>query len=585
MKPLSAATTAALLLIALTPALRAQPAPAEAAAPPAAAPTADAQSGAARPAGAQPSATQPSAPDVADVFGETLDVQLVTVPFTAVDRQGQPVYDLRRDEVELWLDGQRIDFDYFDRYGAGQPVALAGERQAGAPEATARPTALARSVFFLFDVTFSTPRGLVANRDAATRLVAALPESDRMYLIVYASQTGLQQKLGPLAADAPGKQRIAEAIAALQPNVDRVRKHAYMPSFPDVDCDRCISADNMVDAYRYSQEGEKTNYQAVAADLADSLEFFATFLRQLQGPKLVLYLTQGIDTTLYNNGLPNRFPPIRTAFERPLRALGESGAMLLYVNGLVGTDADLDEDTRFVLDADAILVNDLPTGETTLQEMSEVSGGKVVQHPNTETLKDRIVDWTSAYYEVGFQTAGRRYTASPQATIRVTRPGVEVWSPKWAKTRRDYRQLDAKEKRFLIADLVLHGPQAQAAREVSQTSFFRLDGSFDGKLAAGERALTFAAQWPQQLRLKALELYSVVLAPGENLLDAQMVAFHQGIVSPSGATTKLDVSVPGDGRYVWGIVAVDAADSSFYLRRMLVEPDGSDPASVSATGR
>lgn len=551
------------------------------------------------PAGAQetPPGTSPSQAPPAPLpptFEEVLEVELITVPFYATDKAGEPVYDLRPEEVELWLDGQRVEFDYFDRYGADEPVTMEGSR----PIAGERllPPTLPRHVFLLFDLAFTLPRGLPPSREAARRLVADLPESDWIYLLTYHTQSGFQQLLGPVAADAEGKRQVMERVADLKPNVERVRRWSDLPNLRSANCNRCFFADNLADAYIDTNKSEKASYAAEARALADSLEYFASFLGQLRGPKMLLYFSQGIDSNLYINGIRGsqssgaragmgaRLAPIYQDFERPLQALGKTGTLVMFINTAVNF-ADWEEDTPVAIDPDAVLVNDLATGESALQMMSETSGGKVFQHTNLETLTDRIVDFTSAYYEVGFHATGRRFEASPRVTLTVRRPGVEIWVPKWAKTRRPYSELDSKEKRFLIADLILHGPQARAVREVSPTTFFRLDGSFGGQIAGGERALTFAARWPQHLQARAVELYSVVLAPGESLLDAQIVAYREGLYSPSGGSSTLDVSVPDQGRYVWGIVAVEASEGTFYLRRMMVEPEAAARQTAAAPGR
>jgi len=532
-----------------------------------------------RPEGEAPPAP-PTAP--ADSFAEILDVELVTVPFYAVDRDGAPVYDLEPSEIELWMDGERMDLDFFDRYGAAESVAISGEaREASDPEHLL-PLATPRHVFLLFDLAFSTPRGLEAGKRTAEQLLGLLPESDWLYLLTYHTQQGFEQKLGPLAADAAGKAAVAERFIELRPNVERIRLQSQVP--PIARGKR--EAGNVDAAYIDMHATEKAGYRAEAYALADSLESFSTFLRQVQGPKLLLYFTQGIDSQLYLQGLEGRFPPIRLRFDPVMETLGETGTMLLFVNAEVHTEAGVDELTTFDHEADATFVNSLPRGENALARMAEVSGGLVLAHSNTRVLRDRIVEWTSAYYEVGYYPRdGRSPERSAQPEIRLGRPGVEVWSPKFVKTRRRYEELSDREKQFIIADLVLRGPRGQAAREVGSSHFYRLDGHFGGQIEESTRKLTFEALWPAQLRFKALELYSVVIAPGEGLLDGRLLYFDGQLVSPSTDHTTLDVAVPAGGEIVWGIVAVEPVSRALYVRRMMVRPDPSgNPAPVGETG-
>ena len=156
----------------------------------------------------------------------------------------------------------------------------------------------------------------------------------------------------------------------------------------------------------------------------------AVFLRQVRGPKLVLLFSQGVESALFEEGEGDRVSPLRSRYDRTMKALGESGAMTLFVNGVTHTEAGFEETTEFHHEAEAQLVNNLGRGDSALAEMAQASGGKVLAHTNLETLSERLISWVSAYYEVGYYPpAGLPQGASPAVELRVIRPGVEIWSP------------------------------------------------------------------------------------------------------------------------------------------------------------
>src|SRR3954453_1124486 len=97
------------------------------------------------------------------VAGETVNVEVKIVPFYAVDAKGNPVYDLRPDEIELRVGGVVVPIDSFD------PYAIAFGRSA-APASPLAP-ALARTVYFLFDTTFSSPTGFKTDQRLAARMI------------------------------------------------------------------------------------------------------------------------------------------------------------------------------------------------------------------------------------------------------------------------------------------------------------------------------------------------------------------------------------------------------------------------------
>lgn len=79
--------------------------------------------------GAKPAEEPPAAR-----FGETVEVRVVNVEVFVSDRQGRPVTDLRRDEVELFEDGRAVAITHFYASAAG---ARAGAEPSPEPSTTA----------------------------------------------------------------------------------------------------------------------------------------------------------------------------------------------------------------------------------------------------------------------------------------------------------------------------------------------------------------------------------------------------------------------------------------------------------------
>lgn len=508
-------------------------------------------------------AQAPEGPDPAS-FSESIEVELVTVPFYAVDAGGDPVYDLKPEEVELRLDGKPVPLDVFDRYGAAEPVFLAP--RGGMADGGERPLSAStpRHVFLLFDLAFSTPRGAIASRQLAGRLIAGLPETDWMYLLSYHTQRGFEQHLGPVPANEQGRKRVGEGIAAFTPNVERIRLQEDLQPIA-----RGKREGGGLDAtYIEAHAADKAAYRAEAMALAGALESFAVFLQQMKGPKLVLYFSQGIDTQMYLQGLEDRLRPLQRDFEPVMRKLGETGAMLLFLNAEAHTEAAIEEDTEFHHEADAVFVNSLARGESTLADLARVSGGKVLAHTNLQKLATRVSDWTAAYYEVGYYPPPSPGKAgAPEVALVVRRPGVEVWTPRWARAKRPFSELSRREKQFVLADLVLHGPQSGAAREVTTSLYQRLEGRFAGGAEADARRVSFEIDWPPEVRLRAIEVYSVLLDTSGSEEDAKLLALHGGPLSPSGSSSTLSVVLPERGKVVWGVVAVEPVSGAIFLRR------------------
>ncbi len=62
----------------------------------------------------------------------------------------------------------------------------------------------------------------------------------------------------------------------------------------------------------------------------------------------------------------------------------------------------------------------------------------------------------------------------------------------------------------------------------------------------------------------------------------KVVSLRRGAFTPTTPSSRLDVRVPTEGQFLWGVVAVDVTDSVLYLRRMAAQPPAASTASGSA---
>ncbi len=504
-----------------------------------------------------------------------IDVELKIVPFYAVDAEGRPVFDLRREEVELRVDGAAVAVESFDRYSTAGPTASpAAERPREGSAAPAAP-AVARHVFFLFDVAFSSPRGLLASSEVAKGYLDQLPAIDRLYLLLHDRRTGLKQVLGPIAANDKGKEKVLKRLRELRPDVQGLNTNAgggLPPSIIGAASSRGRNKDvfippsqdsAMTDAIR---SGGRAEYESVALTFADSLEALAAELRRLPGPKLLLTFTQGLDPGIYfegnSHGLQTgragirvdsrQFSALETRFRKPLQALADSGAMNLFVN--------LDR---------PLTVGD---GDRALRHIASSAGGLYVESRSAKDVKDRVASSTAAYYEAGFLPAGSLLEAGRAGVeVVVNRPGVKVWSASAVRTRERYAVLSEHEKRLLVIDLVQGGPEAQRSRGPVRLDLHDLSGKVQGRVEPKRRHVRFEAAWPADLAGKKVDLYTVVLAEPRKGAPIEILLYDQKERAAVADLPAVETAIEGHNGFVWGLVAVESGTERAWFRRLLVQ--------------
>ncbi len=440
-----------------------------------------------------------------------------------------------------------------------------------APQSPTAVPALPRHVFLFFDLAFSLPRGVVAAKKVASGLIDGFPASDQLYLVTFDSQHGMDQQLGPVR-DRVGRHVLRERIEGLQPNVERLRRRVDLPSVAGVG----VKSDGglMADTYTAGHNLALGEYAAQGAALADSLRSFATFLRQLPGPKVLLFFSQGIDSDIYGGQYAashgrDRHGNLRSAFEPALRGLAETGAMLLFVDPVVGFDAN-DRVEGVGFDAEAHWVNDAPTGAGSLQLMSETSGGVVVRDPNLDTMGARLDGWLRSRYELGVYLPPGEQKGQVAADIRVNRPGVRAWTASWLQRPRTVGDMTPAERAFLAVMLVMSSDARAALRNVAAPPLVPLQGVPSSSLQGDALSLRFQPdEWGADMLLRGLELHSVVVAPGD---PPKVVALEHRMLTPTLAREAVEAHAASAPDLVWGLVAFDLGSGKILFGRYPVSP-------------
>jgi hypothetical protein len=509
---------------------------------------------AATPPGARQPTTPPPPPSAG---GETVEVNIRIVPFCAVDAAGKPIADLRQDEVELRVGGRPVTIDTLDRTAAA-PAAVPGTDSKRSPAPPAPP----RTVIFLLDSAFTSPAGVHNARLVAEKLLREIPEAQHLSLYFHSAAHGLEQKVASVAADHRGKRQFLDALGRLAPEVDRINTG----STPELGYSMATGGKGgsqlmgMVNAVETTARSE---YAGVARELAGALDFMAAELRHLRGPKLFLVFWQGMDSDLFFQGDMGRNPasggayvvggqrygPLMTHFTAPLRAIGDSGAMTVFVNASapqgVGSDA-----------------------EGPIRQMAQTAGAFYAGGADAEGVAARVAATTAACYEAGFYLRGRTTAAREPVEVAVKRPAAKTWAPAALRLRDTWETLTATEKKLLVLDLAAGGPQAQ--RGPVQLNVEQLDGTVqshpEGK---GGRRLRYQAAWPAALAGKELDLYNVALArPAGGEKTPRLLKFDLHEKAGTGAADPLEVDLGKSDRLIWAIVAVEPASGRAWYRRL-----------------
>jgi len=504
-------------------------------------------------------------------IGDTVNVEIKIVPFYAVDEQGRPVLDLKQDEIEVRIDGKPVAVDTFDAFaktGGATTISNAGSPEAPAPVPVQAQKPARRHVVLFFDMAFSNPRGFESGRKFAEKMVRESPAEDLLYLVTHDFQSGLKQRLGPLAANEKGKSQLLAGLEKLKPEAGFLDAHANWgvglisrgARRNGIPQDQNSAINNAV------QMNSQSQLEGTARSLAESMQALADQFQRIKEPKLMVFLSQGIDRTLYWEGsdaglqfssgahgnlVKNyQYRGLHSLYEKPLQEIAETGTLSLFVN-----------------------LDDKSYGAggglgSSMQHMARMSGGLYLGDVDPAVTNQRAANATGAYYEAGFYLgdAGIR-PARAKVEVLVRRPGVRTWSAGTIKTRETWRGLSEDARRLLIVDLVEGDAEAQRARSAVRLDLHNLPGNVLGRSTAGKTLLSYEVGWPKELAGRKIDLYNVVIEPTRQAGSPKILRFEKEGTSVDGTPRNVDVEVPEKATFVWGIVAVEPATGRTWYRR------------------
>jgi len=242
-------------------------------------------------------------------FGDAVEVTIVEVPVTVVDRAGNPVRNLTKEDFEITDDGKRVPIEYFDVVDIAR--LSAAEPRLDAP----LPPVATRHFLLLFDLANSDPITLGRAREAAKQFVTSqMGELDLAAVATFSTEAG--SKL--LTSFTKNRALLADAIETLgHPRYFKVGDPLMISAFrveaTGGASNPALAAREGVDA-ALAELAEDQNRAATRLSDAEmknrlkiQMESFGNIARvldRLPGQKQVILLSEGFDARLVQGREP-----------------------------------------------------------------------------------------------------------------------------------------------------------------------------------------------------------------------------------------------------------------------------------------
>ena len=362
-----------------------------------------------------PLAVRPLASQETPVF--TSEVSVVAVPVFVTDKAGRAVAGLTAADFELEDQGKKVPLVAF--------LAVDATGKAPGAEAGTLLQASARRQFlFLFDLTFSTPTGIMRARDAAISLVRQNLAPSDLAAVATFSQRGVQI----LVTFTPDRGQVERAITTLGLVETQAASRdplsiaydlgvpRYGPGIGPVPNDEMSG--QLIEMARLMSRGDQIQYRQRVEGFLANLEQLVQTLDAVRGRKQVILLSAGFDSTVVGGAsgqetkdaseavVSGRIWEVQT--DRYFGDAAARSSLDKLFKSVAATDSVIHTVDATGLSAGAGVAEALPQpvgrGRDTLAELALNTGGRFVGDSND--LKAGLVDLLEAsrhYYVLAFE--------------------------------------------------------------------------------------------------------------------------------------------------------------------------------------
>jgi hypothetical protein len=434
-----------------------------------------------------------------------VDVKLI--PIFAVDDDGSPVYDLKKQDLEFYVNGKPTEILHLKPYDFGK----AGKGKKGKEMLQKEPD---RVIIIIVDQVFNGWKGIRRAKEIAAGIVKKASAGDFFIILTNTPSGGLRYIAGP---DNNTKKLLAK-IDSLQQlpsqRLDNLYSSLGLPDVNDIQSGRTSEVDVIMnrdwnretsrDVFGLTGEpgiiAEKLQYNADVQRLSYALSQFKYALRTIEKPKIVFLVSRGAARRSFTKSFDAKDLTQQVSFDIFLfnyfktisKAVNEGGSVLYTVN------------SQKIIES----IDRGESGEVSLEEMARGSGGEYFSGTDPVELANQLTRTLSAYYELVF-TPEKEMGQGMQITIKCKRPGINVHSVKHSEIERPYHTMSTVQKKLFALNVVNGGNWSRMVAKIEKAKFKNIK-----KEKTGDNIIyTKLVKLPESLKNHEVDIFSIQKDP------------------------------------------------------------------------
>lgn len=414
-----------------------------------------------------------------------VEVVLIEIPLYVVDKEGNPVEDLKPEEVTLHENGKKQEISHFVLVQNDSPEIAT---------ITRKYPAARRQILLFFDFAFSTPAGIIRAREACLDFIKEkiLP-TDLVGVASYSGIGGLKilshfssdrehlfdivNTLGLLES----KQRITGPVGFTFPRIDQ-------PSRDETEADPFSPARMADDRIAILEEQLYKRLAKIQAanvtDFISSLNTLSVALNTIQGRKHIIYFSEGFDSKVLTGRAQEQMSGdtdtttgsefvSRYVLSRYIDTASQfgDGALRTQLDGVLNKIASADCSIHTVdigglktqagdlnqVSGQAASVYSIHRRHATLTTFSRETGGQIFRNINElDQPLENLLKVTNTYYVIGYYPEDKKKEGKfRKIKIQTSRSGVDVSYRKGYYEPKPYSKYTNLEKSLQLVEYIV----------------------------------------------------------------------------------------------------------------------------------
>jgi hypothetical protein len=362
-----------------------------------------------------------------------VSVNAQLIPIFAVDSRGEPVFDLKKEEVEVEADGKAVDIIYFAGYQLEEKDNV--------------PAGLERMNFIILDTLISNRNTMVPAQAIARGIIRQASPGEAFVILESNQISGFQYVIGP----EKDKNKLNDAIQNIVKRYMRRRVWLTqkMPRAGDFSDPKSYElALQMFGSAYHDAQREREQYRQDIRIFADSLLQLKYALKTITQPKTIYLVSAGL--------IPGAMGNSATYWgflQEAAKAINYGGSMFYLINPLK---------------------QKYPGGGTELKFMTDQVGGKLITGTNPTDIVTKIKKSTSAYYELVYYPE-KKPDKKNRLQLKCKRSGIELITIHYIEQRTPYRDMSDLEQELFVLNVVNGGSWSRMAAKVETVGYRTLD--------------------------------------------------------------------------------------------------------------